>query len=74
MITLKLISLFLSISFLSNFEISNTVLSSVTSLVSFLYQLNSFIDLDTFIDTVFLAVSLNLVLGVITLIRKKVVG
>lgn len=74
MITLKLISFFLGLSFFSSFEVSDTTLNSLTSLISFLYQLNSFIDLDTFLDTVFIAVSLNLLLGIVTLIRKKLVG
>lgn len=74
MITLKLISLFLGLSFLSSFEVSNTVLNSITSLVGFLYQLNSFIDLDELLNLVELSLMLNAGLAVITLIRRKLVG
>lgn len=74
MITLKLISLFLGLSFLSSFEVSNTVLNSITSLVGFLYQLNSFIDLDALLDLVEISLMLNLLLAVVTLIRRKLVG
>lgn len=61
MITLKIISWILSIPIFKTFSISDSALDSVKSIAGYLYQINSFVNLDLLLDTVVL--SLTLLLG-----------
>lgn len=71
MITLKLIEWFLSIPIFSKFDISQEALESIKSLTSYLYQINSFINLGLLVDTIFLCIGMLLVVCLSNLIRRR---
>ena len=69
MITLGLIKLFLTLPIFSKLNLSDDVYSNITCIVSNIYSLNSVINLDLLIETVFFCLGVSLLVALACLIR-----
>ena len=65
----KLVSLILSIPVFDRFQISDDALEGIQTLSSYLYQINSFLNLDLLFDTLLLALGLLLINIIGSIIR-----
>ena len=70
MITYGLISLFLSLPFFKDMTFSSEMLEIVKSISSFVYQCNSFLNLDLLVDVVIFCFGVHLVVALAEFIRN----
>lgn len=69
MITVKIVQLFFSLPFFSSFTISDESFSSLSNMISFLYQMNDFLNLELMFDSIFFVLGLLLLSALVNFVR-----
>lgn len=69
MIITKLVSLLFSLPFFKSFTFSDDAISSLSSLISLVYQVGDFLNLELMFETIFVVLGLLLLSSIVNTIR-----
>ncbi|WP_302681762.1 hypothetical protein [uncultured Ruminococcus sp.] len=69
MITAKIVELFFSLPFFKSFSISDEAYSALRDMISFLYQLDQFLNLELMFESIFFVLGLLLVSALVNFVR-----
>lgn len=69
MITAKIVELFFSLPFFKSFSISDEACSALRDMISFLYQLDQFLNLELMFESIFFVLGLLLVSALVNFVR-----